>query len=45
MVLNGLFWLAGSLGLLKAVSYVKKRYYLWSSKKCKKCRDRGCSSE
>jgi hypothetical protein len=45
MIVNGFLALAGSLGLIKLVSYIKLRYYLWSGKKCKKCRDNNCCSE
>jgi hypothetical protein len=33
MAVNGLMAIAGSLGLIKLVSYIKKSYYLLAGKK------------
>lgn len=42
MIVNGIMWIAGSVGLVKVGMYIKKRYYLTFGKKCQKCKDREC---
>lgn len=40
MIINGILWLIGILGLKKLYTYLKIRYYAWSGKKCSVCRER-----
>jgi hypothetical protein len=42
MIVNGLMWIAGSLGFVKFAAYVRNYYYQTTGKKCKKCRDKEC---
>lgn len=38
MIVNGILWLIGILGLRQLYTYVRKRYYAWSGKKCSVCK-------
>ena len=40
MVVNGILWLVGAIGLTKLYTYLRKRYYAWSGKKCSVCKAR-----
>jgi len=40
MIVNGILWLIGILGLRKLYTYLRIRYYAWSGKKCSVCKAR-----
>jgi hypothetical protein len=47
-LVNIILWILGALGLKKLYNFIKKRYYIWSGKKCSKCKskeEKECQSQ
>lgn len=40
LIVNGILWLVGAVGLTKLYQYLRKKYYGWSGKRCSVCKER-----